>query len=110
MNWGIFLLIFIMLKEIDLYFDFRLDSKDFQEWSKGAAGRREKKKERFYELKHNEMEAFRDNVEEFVLETKMQVNEVKNLHLKFWECDLEIVCVCVCEYTDWNEMCLDCVS
>ncbi|XP_002519679.2 uncharacterized protein LOC8264107 [Ricinus communis] len=41
-------------------------------------GRVEKEKERFYELKHNEMTAFRKNVEDFVSESRKRVNELKN--------------------------------
>ncbi|KAJ9135864.1 hypothetical protein P3X46_032992 [Hevea brasiliensis] len=38
----------------------------------------EKEKERFYELKSNEMKEFRETLEKFVLKSQMQVNELRN--------------------------------
>ncbi|KDP37979.1 hypothetical protein JCGZ_04622 [Jatropha curcas] len=38
----------------------------------------EKEKEKFYELKRNEMKKFREDLEKFVTESKMKVNDLKN--------------------------------
>ncbi|XP_037492836.1 uncharacterized protein LOC105634260 isoform X1 [Jatropha curcas] len=39
----------------------------------------EKEKEKFYELKRNEMKKFREDLEKFVTESKMKVNDLKNI-------------------------------
>lgn len=38
----------------------------------------EKEREVFYELKSNEIKAFKETVEKFVLKSQMQVNELKD--------------------------------